>query len=286
MYFDPKTDKFPYPENTDEHYLKIKKNNGLDFNSDYPYFDKSKDFRFKQSLIRFLLVLIVFPISRIYIGLKIKGKKNVKRNKELLKNGAISVCNHVHLWDYIGIMKGIKPFKPYVLVWAPNIRGENAFLIRMVGGVPVPDNDMKATFVYMDAVGEHLKNHGWLHIFPEGSMWEYYAPIRPFKKGAAYFSCRYDKPILPMAFSYRKPSWIRKHIFKQDACFTLTIGEPLYPNKELSINEQEIDLIKRSHDAVCKLANIDPKENIYEPIFNKDKRVDYYTNQYGNGYKS
>ena len=95
MYFDPKTDKFPYPENTDEHYLKIKKNNGLDFNSDYPYFDKSKDFRFKQSLIRFLLVLIVFPISRIYIGLKIKGKKNVKKNKELLKNGAISVCNHV-----------------------------------------------------------------------------------------------------------------------------------------------------------------------------------------------
>ena len=25
--FDPKTDKYPYPEQTDKHYLKIKKNN-------------------------------------------------------------------------------------------------------------------------------------------------------------------------------------------------------------------------------------------------------------------
>ena len=29
--FDPKTDKYPYPEQTDMHYLKIKKNNGAQY---------------------------------------------------------------------------------------------------------------------------------------------------------------------------------------------------------------------------------------------------------------
>ena len=48
--------------------------------------------------------------------------------------------------------------------------------------------------------------------------------------------------------------------------------------------EQIEDLTKRSHDAVCKLAGIDPNENIYPPIFNHNTRIDYYTTKYGVGY--
>ena len=57
--FDPKTKLFPYTEYTDGHYLKIKKNNGLVFDENYPYFDSSKSFLFKQKLIRILLILQV-----------------------------------------------------------------------------------------------------------------------------------------------------------------------------------------------------------------------------------
>lgn len=45
--FDPQTHKYPYTEYTDEHYLKIKKNNGLVLTKDYPYIDNSFSFRFK-----------------------------------------------------------------------------------------------------------------------------------------------------------------------------------------------------------------------------------------------
>ena len=48
MYFDPKTNKFPYTEFTDQHYLKIKKNNGLVFDENYPYIDNSKKYKFKK----------------------------------------------------------------------------------------------------------------------------------------------------------------------------------------------------------------------------------------------
>ena len=85
--------------------------------------------------------------------------------------------------------------------------------------------------------------------------------------------------------SVREPGWIRKHIFRQIACFTLRIGEPIFADPSLSKKEQRKDLTIRCHEAVCRLAGIDPKENLYPPVFNESKRVDYYTDTYGVGYK-
>ncbi len=283
--FDPQTNKFPYTEYTDEHYLKIKKNNGAILDKDYPYIDKSKGFLFKKFLIRVLTVIVVFPLARIRMGLRIEGRKNLKKHKDVIKKGVVSCCNHVHMWDFIGIMRAVTPKKPYVLVWGNNVRSENAFLVRMVGGIPVPEDDLQATVKYYTEVKHMLDEGGWLHIYPEGSMWEYYQPIRPFKHGAAYLATRLNKPILPLAYSYRKPGWIRRKIFGQIALFTIHVGEPIFADESLPKDEQEKDLIIRSHDAICQLAGIDPSKNIYPPIFDHSKRIDYYTDKYGVGYK-
>ena len=228
----------------------------------------------------------MFFICTVRLGLKIEGRENLKKHRDVLKNGVISVANHVHMWDYIAVMKAIRPYRSNLLVWGPNVNGENGTLIRMVGGIPIPEGNVAATKAYLKAVTELLKDdHGWLHIYAEGSMWEYYAPIRPFKKGPARIACSNDKPIIPLGFSYREPGWIRKNIFHQAAKFTLHIGEPLFPDKNLSPKERERDLTIRCHDAVCRLVGIDPKDSIYPPVFDNSKRVDYYTDTYGVGYK-
>ena len=270
--FVPNTDRYPFPEDTASHYLVVKKNDGTVFDADYPYIDNSKKARRGKSFARLLLKLIVFPMSLIYLGLRIKNKKNIKKHKEEIDKGIISVSNHIHLWDYISVMKAMHRWKYNVIVWAPNIRGENGKMMRDVGGIPIPENDVHATMALKDTLQNLLDNGGHLHIYPEGSMWEYYTPIRPFKKGAAYFACTFNKPVLPMGFSYRKPSFIRKYIFRQPAALTLTIGEPLYPNPNLSKAEQEIDLTLRMHKAVCELSGIDPEKNIYEPIYNNSRK--------------
>ena len=286
MVFDPKTNKYPYPEYTDEHYLKVNMNRGFVFDEQYPYIDNSASFRFKAFWVRVLLRTIVFPLAYARFGLKVKGRKNLKKHKNEIKNGVISVSNHIHMWDYICTMNAIRPIKPHVLVWAPNVNGESGPLVRLVGGIPIPEDNLPATIKYMDVVKNYLNSGGWLHVYAEGSMWEYYGQIRPFKKGAFYFASQNHKPIIPLAYSYRKPSWWRRVFFKQIATLTVSIGEPIYPDENLSMKDREIDLTKRAHSAVCQLSMTNPEENLYEPIFNKSKRIDYYTTEYGVGYKA
>lgn len=284
--FDPKTQKFPFPEITDQHYLVVKKNRGIDFDASYPYIDKSKGFAFKNFFFRCFLIPVVFPVVRTRIGYRVKGKENLRKYKDVINNGIVSCCNHIHMWDYLGIHSTIAFRKPKVLVWAANINGTLGPAMRHVGGIPIPENDRKATIAYLKDLKNYLVNDkGWIHIYAEGSMWEYYAPIRPFKKGAAYLACECDKPILPMAYTYREPNFIRKHIFGQIANLTLNIGEPIFRNPDLPKKEQVVDLTERAHRAVCKLAGIDPDENLYPAVFKDTKRVDYYTDTYGVGYK-
>ena len=282
--FVPNTNhKFPYPEDTSGHYAEVKMDRGIVFDKDYPYVDYSSKFAFKRFWVRFLLRIIVFPMAKIKMGIKVKGKRNIKNNKELLKKGAVTVSNHVHYWDYICIMKAVHNFKwPYLLSWDKNINGDSGPLVRFVGGIPIPEKDNEATIAFTKSVKKLLNDGNFLQIYPEGSMWEYYAPIRPFKRGAASIAIKNNVPVLPMAFSYRKPSKLREKLFHQPACYTLTIGEPLFPDIGLDRREQEIDLTKRMHQAVVDLAGI--KENLYEPVFNNSKRIDYYTKQYGNNF--
>ena len=275
--FDPKPTRYPFPERTDQHYLVVKKNDGTVFDKDYPYIDRSFSARFKRSGMRILLNLLVFPVTRVRLGLRILGRKNIRANRDLFRRGVISCSNHVHLWDYLAVMDAVRPFKTNVLVWAPNIRGENGKLMRMVGGIPIPESDHRASVSYARAVKDLLSGGGWLHVYAEGSMWEYYAPIRPFKSGIGYFAAACDKPILPLGFSYREPGWIRRNVFRQTALFTLAVGEPLFPDASLPMREREKDLIRRSHEAVCRLAGIDPKENLYPALFDDTKRIDYYS---------
>ena len=273
--FVPNTNnRFPYPEDTCGHYAEVKMDRGIVFDKDYPYVDYSKGFAFKRFWVRLLLRILVFPWARVKMGIQIKGKKNLRRNKKLLKGGAVTISNHIHYWDYICVMKALHNFKwPYLLSWDKNINGDSGPLVRLVGGIPIPLHDNEATIAFSNSIKKVLDAGGFLQIYPEGSMWEYYSPIRPFKNGAASIAVKNNKPILPMAFSYRKPSWFRSKVLKQPAAITLRIGAPIMADQELNKAKQIQDLTIRAHQAICSLAGFD-NDNIYEPIYNNSKRKD------------
>ena len=263
-----------YPEYTDMHYIKIKKDRNIKIDKNYPYVNKSKFFLFKKWLVRILLYLIVFPMTKIKLGLKVYGKNNLKENKELLKNGVISVSNHINFFDYLAILRTVKPFKPYVLAWKKNINDKSGNLVRLVGGIPIPEDDIIASKAYFKSLNNLLNDKGWLHIYAEGSMWEYYRPIRPFKTGAAYLAIKNNKPILPIGFSYRRPGFIRRKIFKQIALININVGKPIMINNNLDLKNNTNELTKKIHKEVCDLAGIN--NNLYGPIYDEsnNKKLD------------
>lgn len=284
MPFDPHETAFPYPEYTDHHYLLVKEDDGTVFDKDYPYIDESPAFEAKRFWFRVALFLFGNPICRTRMMLKVNGRENLKKYRDVIKKGAISVSNHVHMWDYIGEMLVLMPHRPNILSWANNLRGENKTNIRLSGGIPVPENNIRATAKFVSAVDNYLQKGGLLHVMAEGTMWEFYMPIRPFKQGAFFFAVRNNKPILPMAYSFREVKGPLKLLWKH-AFLTLNIGEPIYPNMDLDKEAAITDLTIRTHEAVCRLAGIDPVENQYPPLFDNSKRVDYYATEYGKGYK-
>ena len=286
MAFDPKCVKFPYGEITDQHYLPVERIEDITFDEKYHFYDTSKKFKRKQRWVRFLLRTIVFPMTRIRLNLRVKGRENLKLYQKELSNGYITVCNHVHMWDYLAILLALKRTNVSFLSWPENVRGKSRKLVRLVGGIPIPEEKGPGFLKWYKDTVSFLKNGGVLHIYSEGSMWEFYQPIRPFKEGAAHFALKANKPILPLAFSYRKNGWIRSKIFHSPASFTISIGKPIFPNQELPLAEAKLALTKESHEAVCRLASIDPNENLYPPIFDNNKRVDYYSTTYGKGYKN
>lgn len=286
MPFDPQTDVYPYPRITDQHYLKVEERRHFDFDEHYNFIDESRSFKFKRFWFDILLALVMFPITAIRMNLRIKGRENLKKYRKELENGAITVSNHVHMWDFPALMLALREPSLKVLVWNRNLMGGNRIFIRMSGGIPVPAEDPAAMEAMYFSVVDYLKRGKWLHVYSEGSMWEFYQPIRPFKDGAARFSYATQKPVLPIAFSYRKNGFIRKKIFKSPASLTINIGEPIWPDPNAPARKGREQLTIRVNEAVCRLAGIDPKENIYPPVFNQNERIDYYTSEYGVGYKN
>lgn len=280
MRFNPIATEYPYTEYTDGHYLKITKDNGQVFDTSYNYVDTSFSYRFKRFWVRFLLIVLVFPLMKIRLGLKIKGRENLKKNGEILKGGAITVSNHVHLWDYIAIMKALRPKWPMLLAWKKNLNGQDAALVRLVGGIPIPEG-VAAFRKFNSEVENYISNSGYLHIYPEGSMWEYYEYVRPFKRGAFHYSVKLNKPVIPMAFSYRRPGGPLKKFRK--ACFTLEIGEPLLPDPQLKYAEAVEELAVRCHKAVTALAGLSPEENLYESLYDHSRKKPRPFEKEGNG---
>ena len=135
---------YDYPEQSDAHMLKVKKRKDIKLDDKYPYIPKCFLFKAARVFYWLGLNLIVFPLCRFTHGLRIYGKENLKKHKEALKNGAITISNHVFMWDYICVLKAIRPRLAYFPAWKSNFEGSNRHLVRLSGGIPVPEDSVRA----------------------------------------------------------------------------------------------------------------------------------------------
>lgn len=253
---------YQYPDRPDEHMLKVKHVRDVKLDENYPYLQKGWWWNFKRAVFWVLVTFIVFPLMRLTHGLKIYGKGNYKKHKKAFKNGAITISNHVFMWDYLCVLKAVRPHLTYYPAWKTNLEGPNGPLVRLSGGIPIPTDNKRGMVKFKQAIEEVLESGKWLHFFPEGSLWFFYPDIRPLKKAVFRFAVRYDKPIIPISMSFRPRKGLLK-LFGKKPAVDLHIGEPLFADKTLPRGEAEEKLRAEAYHIMQVMNGICPGDKTY-----------------------
>ena len=257
-----------YPDKPDEHIVPLEITHDVVVDENYPFLDKSPKFRFMRGLLYLGIFVLVFFLSPLRFGLKMEGRKYLRKYRELLKDGAMTVSNHVHRWDFLFVLQAVRYRMMYFPVWKEQLKGADEGFIRFSGGIPIPE-EIHTIRHFNNAFDEVHAMKKWIHAFPEGSRFDYFVPIRPFKKGVFTMAHRYNLPVIPVGLSYRRPRFpftlvnaLRALFGKQKLpMITVRLGEPLQFDAGLGRKEAVKKMRKDCHEAIVRLAGI--RDNPY-----------------------
>lgn len=259
---EPYVPKIPYkyPNNPDDQIVRVVKKRKIKLDDKYYKFLKRGVFKVGQFFFKMLFILVAHPLVRIRYHLKVEGRKELKRHKkQLKKQGFITVSNHVFFWDYVALCASMRMGLPNVPAWGKIVFSKFGKIFSYAGVVPIPDDNVafRKFYRFMDDV---FKENKWVHIYPETGLWYYYVPIRPFKRGAATFACRYNKPIIPIGYSYRERKGLAKWLNKKDPYITVHIGEPIWPDLSLGKIEAVEKLNNQVRMKIIEMVGIGTEE--------------------------
>ena len=247
---------YDYPSDIHGHMIDPKQTRKDTLNKEYPYYRKDFWYNVGRVIIEFILMTVGVIFVKLKFGLKVYNKENRKVLKKMIKKkeGVITIANHIYDEDYVTIRTAMVPHMGYISMWKNNHLRRIGWMIRLSGSIPVPKEDSSATLSMMRGVDKCLQDGNWFHIYPEASMFYYYEDVRPFVDGAFVFAVRNNKPVVPLAFSYRPCKGIHKLWKKKGApLINLSFGEPIYPDLSLPMREAVSDLNQKCHAAVKKL---------------------------------
>jgi 1-acyl-sn-glycerol-3-phosphate acyltransferase len=252
-----------YPSAVDKHTIDMQITHQVIVDENYPFLDKSFTFNFMRNLMYVGIVVMVFFLSHLRFGIKIEGREILRKHRKVLKNGAMTVSNHIHKWDFLFVLEAVRFRTMYFPAWKENLNTPDEKFVRYAGGIPIPDS-LHLIKNFNQAFDEIVAKKKWIHAYPEQALFYFYQPIRPFKKGIFTISHRYNLPVIPIAFSYRKPHFpfTLVNVFRSLTgnqklpMITLHIGEPLFFDPTLSRKEAVQKLRKECHEAMVKLAGI------------------------------
>ena len=237
-----------------------------DFKVDYDKYYKKQNFivRGWRYFVHYIFAKPLFYLyGKIVLGIKIKGKKNLKG----IKTGAVVVSNHVHYMDWSFTSTFIaKQHRTAVVSLKDNFKIPCVRkLCEVYGCLPIPDTP-SANMKFHRCIQENLKAKRFIHIFSEASLWPYYNKLRPFMRGAFYFAAKYGYPILPYVIVFRKSKGLGR-IFRRQPRMTLVVGEPQYASPDAGdIKAQIAELQERVESLMQKMIEENDSYEFYKYV--------------------
>ena len=169
------------------------------------------------------------------------------------------------------MLKAIRPHISYFPAWKTNLESGFHPFMRILGGMPIPEGNMRAMISFKRGMDTVVESGRWLHVFPEGSLWYFYPDIRPLKPAVFGYAVKYDKPLIPISMSFRPRKGFRK-LFGKGPFVDLHISEPLYADKSLSPRSAADELRARAYRIMQEMNGIMPGD----PTYNEDQNINNY----------
>lgn len=190
---------------------------------DFPYLHKNPLWRFTAAVLyRGIVTPLVWAYCKVFFGLRIQGKKNLRG----LQSGYFLYANHTqHAADaFIPTLVSF-PRRTYVVtgpsaVSIPGLRN----IVQMLGAIPLPD-DVHALRRFAGVLKTRIGQGAAVCIYPEAHIWPYYTHIRPFRAGSFAYPADCGVPAVAYVVTYRE-----RRIFKKcRPCITVQVGQPIFP---------------------------------------------------------
>ena len=191
--------------------------------------------------------------KQLMIIREIRGLENLQN----LNTGAVLTCNHFNPLDTFAVHEaflrsGIKSKKLYRVIREGNYTsfpGFYGYLMRHFYTLPLSSN-RKTMRKFNEATCKLLSEGNLVLIYPEQSMWWNYRKPKPLKSGAYSLAARCEVPILPIFITMKDSEKIGEDGYPVQE-YTLNIGEPIYPDKELGYKDC-LDLMMEENARVWK----------------------------------
>jgi len=229
------------------------------FDETYPYIDRSFSYLIQRNFVGPLFIWFVINVAnKLKYGLRVRGRKNLRPYRKHLKGGAVAICNHVYQFDAAAVKQALQPLRNiWIPMYAPHFNGGQYWFVRYVGGIPVPET-MGGLRKFDEAFDHYHSKGEWILVFPEEVRWDYYQPLRPFRKGAFSMAYKYNCPMVPCMITYRERKGIHKWFGPQEVpLMTIHVGEPIMPDRSHSRKEEVDRLRVVAHERMEKMAGIE-----------------------------
>ena len=183
--------------------------------------------------------ILSVPIKILYAKIKFRikyiGKEKIKPYKN---EGYFIYGNHTQPFADTFIPSiPMYPKRNFLIVNPVNIslKGTGT-LVEMLGAMPIPSNK-SAMKNFLEAIKQKTNKGYAITIYPEAHIWPYYTKIRPFKDVSFKYPIQLEKPAFCITNTYQSYGRNNKKIK-----IVSYIDGPFYPNKELTLKEQQKEL--------------------------------------------
>lgn len=201
-----------------------------------------------------------YLIARKFVdGLLRDGKLVIKEVRGMehlngVKSGAVLTCNHFNPFDCFTVehifqcsehMGKKKLFKVIREGNYTNFPGFYGFLFRNCNTLPLSQNK-KTMYNFLKAVDTILQRGDFILIYAEQSLWWNYRKPKPLKNGAFKFAVKNGVPVIPFFITMEDSGRIGEDGFPIQE-YTVTIGDPIYPQTGLSERERVNEMRERNY---------------------------------------